>query len=142
MGDVHEADCRCGFKAEVTVGGTRQHHREASYFPHHCSQCGLVNVNIAKVGLFTKAICPKCSSAKVQQYGKLPVSIPTGMPAILVRLWQGVSDQVSYRQTPASRPNRRALHWGKWQANIFDNLCPNCKQMTLEFEPVQSVSFG
>jgi hypothetical protein len=39
------------------------------------------------------------------------------------------------------RPNQRALQWGQWEANKYDNLCPECKQMTLVFDAMPSVMF-
>jgi 2-hydroxychromene-2-carboxylate isomerase len=37
------------------------------------------------------------------------------------------------------RENWRALQWGEWEANVYDNFCPACKQMTLIFDAASLV---
>ena len=65
MGSVRKIICPCGFKSQVSVGGTMKSFREYSTFPFYCEKCGLVEVNIAKefpaVRLFnpTPELCPK-----------------------------------------------------------------------------------
>lgn len=42
---------------------------------------------------------------------------------------------VAYGQQATSLPSeRRGIQWGKFDAPVSGNLCPQCKQMTLEFK--------
>ena len=63
MGSIRKIICPCGFKSQVSVGGTMKSFREYSTFPFYCEKCGLVEVNIEKDEL----ICPKCNSLEVKQ---------------------------------------------------------------------------
>jgi hypothetical protein len=141
MGSSHRAYCECGFQADVSVGGTRRTFKEDSDFPYHCASCGLVNVNIAKLENRGQASCPKCNGADVHQYGKRPVSIPIERPLDPSAIKRWLSNLFGFEPIPEPRSNRVALQCGNWEANIYDNLCPACKQMTLIFDPMPSVSF-
>ncbi len=158
MGSVHEAQCKCGYKTNVTVGGSRASFRENSQFPYYCDQCGLVSLNIAIVERGQKLLCPQCCSQSFYQYGRLPVSVPLSAPQNK-STWEkmGVCFDTfvtnigfGQRQTGeipnetaangfAVRYNRVALQCGGWDANIYENLCPACKQMTLVFEPMSEM---
>ena len=91
---------------------------ENSTFPYYCQHCGLVGANIAKLitqsvsstpSNTNKATCPKCGNTNIDQYGKPPASIPSNK-----------------KEFPALQA------WG-FKANGRGNLCPACKQMTLDF---------
>ncbi len=75
-----------------------------SRFPHYCQDCGLVDVNVQAKPI----ACPSCQSTAVIAYGQEPISLP--------------SDE------------RAGVDWGGYCAPRTGNLCPKCKQMTLEFE--------
>ena len=165
MGATHQAHCECGFKTEVTVGGSRHTFNEDSQFPYHCASCGLVSVNIAKLTTGDKPPCPKCGGTDICQYGRPPVSIPFTEPPPPSEV-QLAADQLAewaskfgiklpfgrVRPTGPKRPlrgwvttvadnNRRALQCGIYRAFALDNLCPSCRKMTLIFEPMPSVMF-
>ncbi len=74
MGTAHTAHCICGFKTELTVGGTSRAHNAT--FPFYCDTCGLVSVNTDMVDQGELAKCPVCDGTDVHQYGKAPASIP------------------------------------------------------------------
>ena len=104
MGSIIKIICPCGFKSQVSVGGTMRSFREHSTFPFYCEKCGLVEVNIEKKEL----CCPKCNSLDVKQYGIPPISKP---PLI----------------------NRGSVSWGEYKSDLRGHLCPSCKQLTMEF---------
>lgn len=106
MGQTQKVACPCGFRSSVTIGGGMRDHQTDSRFPHYCKTCGLVDVNVQAKPLQ----CPRCQSQDVVQYGLPPVSLPgEGYPSV---------------------------QWGKCGAYRTGNLCPQCKQMTLEFKEV------
>ena len=51
--------------------------------------------------------CPYCESEKVIAYGQQSTSLSS---------------------------DRKAIQWGNYDAPVSGNLCPQCKQMTLEFK--------
>ena len=103
MGKIMQVACPCGFETTVTIGGGMRDHRTNSSFPHYCKTCGMVGVNV-----MAKPIeCPHCHSQEVTAYGVPPVSIP--------------DEQYS------------GVQWGNYNAPRSGNLCPQCKEMTLEF---------
>jgi predicted nucleic-acid-binding Zn-ribbon protein len=65
MGQICIAQCNCGFNVEVTVGGGMRDFEKRSYFPHYCSRCGLVSVNVCNRSIE----CPKCGGKDVIAYG-------------------------------------------------------------------------
>ena len=81
--------------------------REHSRFPYYCQHCGLVEANTAKSPPNVPS-CPKCENTNIDPYGKPPASsvFDIERPALLAG-------------------------WGS--VNYKGNLCPSCKQMTLEF---------
>lgn len=107
MTSHHNAKCSCGFHKSVRVGGNIATHDKESYFPFYCEKDGLVSVNVSESSIR----CPYCQSSKITQYGILPISKPKknqheGLPA---------------------------LQNCKFLAYCEDNLCPNCKKMSLVF---------
>lgn len=106
MASVHSATCECGFRATVSVGGTRANFRTVCDFPFYCETCGIVTVNTRN----KKIECPTCSSDQIVQYGAAPASIRM--------------------QEKYSLPAIQAF---SYQANAKGNLCPACKNYTLEF---------
>jgi hypothetical protein len=145
LGSTYRAHCKCGFEAEVTVGGGRHTFLEQSYFPYHCADCGLVSVNIAKMVQGPLPPCPNCHSPEFYPYGTSPVSIPIPKPTRWSLATEWVADRLGLEPGKASgtsvRSNRRAFQWGDWEANVYDNLCPACKQMTLVFDSMPLVMF-
>lgn len=150
MGTRHTAHCECGFKQEVSVGGPR---RRANfpyfeYFPFYCGCCGLVNLSIAEEADRLTPKCPKCASTAVHQYGKAPASIPIARPPRLKLLLSRIAARLhrlngrtTNTSTGAVEPNRSAFQWDGYAANMLDNRCPACKQMTLVFDPMPLVLF-
>ncbi len=134
MGSVYEVSCRCGFQAEVTVGGARDWFHDTSYFPFHCKSCGLVQVNVAKVpDEVSSCDCPECGTADCTQYGTPPVSRhdlrPKSWPSKLLK-------------KAAEEPSDSAtIAWGNRQAALKEHLCPACKEMSMEFSRFPSVMF-
>lgn len=104
MGSIKNASCPCGFQKSVVVGGSMARFREESYFPYYCATCGLVDVNIAKEDLIA---CPECQSQSITQYGKPPIS--------------------------GELQERGNFNCYNYKAPYKGNLCPECKQMTLDF---------
>lgn len=104
MGDSRRAICKCGFSQSVRVGGNQTTFHEDSSFPFLCDQCGIVDINIAKV----ERICPFCASPQIVQYGLAPASLS----------WEGFPH----------------LQWGECKAHSEGNLCPQCRQYSLIFK--------
>jgi RNA polymerase subunit RPABC4/transcription elongation factor Spt4 len=104
MGRIQAAKCRCGYRTSVTTGGSMREFRQRSYFPFYCKDCGIVDVNIQEKDL----VCPSCKSSDIKEYGKPPISIE--------------STEFPYVQ---------CFNYGAPQEG---NLCPKCKEMTLEFQ--------
>ena len=104
MGQIMTVGCACGYSRSVTIGGGMRDFKTNSCFPHYCKSCGLVDVNVQAQPL----ACPHCQSQEVVAYGVAPVSIPS----------EGYS----------------GVQWGNYSAPRKGNLCPECKQMTLEFQ--------
>ena len=124
MGAVHSAFCKCGFTKEVTVGGSRQTFRLNSLFPFQCKNCGIVEVNTANLNneCFVTP-CPLCGDPEATQYGS-----PTSK-------WGGI------KLGKKSATAQTALQWGSRKAPATGNLCPECKQMTLQFSSMPSIMF-
>jgi len=106
MTSVHSATCECGFRTTVSAGGTRANFETVNDFPFYCDACGLVSVNTRD----TKIKCPTCTSQKIVQYGISPASIAV-----------------------ENRYTLPAIQAFSYQANAKGNLCPACKNYTLEF---------
>ena len=104
MGKIHTATCKCGYHGIVRVGGNRRTFTTNSLFPFYCDKCGLVSVNFRD----TPIHCPKCESLDVKEYGKHPISIES-----------------------SNFPIVQCFNYG---AHKEGNLCPDCKEMTLEFQ--------
>lgn len=124
MGAVHSAFCNCGFTKEITVGGSRQTFRSNSLFPFHCKNCGIVEVNTTSL----KNDCfitpyQLCGDPEATQYGA-PTSKCHGIK---------LSKKSAAAQT--------ALQWGSRKAPATGNLCPECKQMTLQFSSMPTIIF-
>jgi ssDNA-binding Zn-finger/Zn-ribbon topoisomerase 1 len=124
MGAVHSAFCKCGFTKEVTVGGSRQTFRSHSLFPFHCNNCGIVEVNAAnlKNDCFVTT-CPSCGDPNATQYGA-----PTSW-------WGGI------KLGKKPEEDQTALQWASREAPATENLCPECKQMTMQFSSMPSIMF-
>jgi hypothetical protein len=106
MASVHQAKCGCGFQTTVSAGGTRANFETVNNFPFYCDACGLVTVNTRD----TIIKCPTCNSHKIVQYGIAPASVS--------------------RKEKYTLPAIQAF---SYQANAKGNLCPACKNYTLEF---------
>ena len=158
MGSEHRAYCQCGFKQDVTIGGSRASFLEESSFPYYCGHCGMVSVNVAKATRGVLIPCPNCQKPGCCEYGKPPVSIPIPVPKppsfaarvtqVFVRIAarMGITLPPRHHQPPEVTPpptdtNRKAFQRGRWEANVHDNLCPACKQMTLVFHPMPILMF-
>lgn len=105
MGQIQSASCACGFSSTITVGGGMRDFQTNAPFPHYCKTCGLVNANMQADPI----ACPTCQSQEVIAYGQPPISLPS--------------------------EGRPGVEWGGYKAPRTGNLCPKCKEMTLEFEP-------
>lgn len=104
MGSHHQAICPCGFQESVSVGGNQATYTKISYFPFFCKEHGLISVNYRG-----PIECTYCGSSDIQQYGKEPVSIKTD------EKWP-------------------TLQSFDYKAYSGGNLCPKCKQYTMEFK--------
>lgn len=124
MGAVHSAFCKCGFTKEVTVGGSRQTFRSNSLFPFHCKNCGIVEVNTANLKNDCYVTpCPLCGDPEATQYGA-----PTSK-------WHLI------KLGKKSATTHTAIQWGSRKAPTTGNLCPECKQMTMQFSAIPSIMF-
>jgi len=106
MGSLHNANCSCGYKSFVSVGGNRATFMTESNFPFYCEEDGLVTVNFRDEPFK----CPHCKSTDVKQYGLAPISLP-----------------------PAGEHPWPTLQAWDFKAYREGNLCPQCKKMTLVF---------
>ena len=104
MGQISSAKCKCGYRTSISTGGSMSEYMEKCYFPFYCKDCGLVSINYR----ITPIHCPDCESVDVKEYGKHPISIE--------------STKYSFLQ---------CFNYG---APKKGNLCPECKEMTLEFQ--------
>lgn len=104
MGSSHKAHCPCGYEKNVYVGGNRANYLTDSPFPFYCNECGLISQNICVEDF----VCKYCGNKDIKAYGTVGVSLPCV-------------------QFPT-------LQWGNYKACKKGNLCPQCKQMTLEFD--------
>ena len=104
MGQISSAKCKCGYRTSISTGGSMSEYMEKCYFPFYCKDCGLVSINFR----ITPIHCPDCESIDVKEYGKHPISIE--------------STEYSFLQ---------CFNYG---APKKGNLCPECKEMTLEFQ--------
>jgi hypothetical protein len=124
MGFTIAASCKCGYKTEFRVGGTRSGFLTTSYFPHYCESCGLVSVNVARArpeptpkekllsftGIKEEVVeeplcCPQCQSQDIKIYGKEPM--------------------VDVNRC------RSTISWGNDYLDDLYNFCPSCKQYTM-----------
>ena len=106
MTSVYVAECECGFKRSVSVGGTRATFRTICDFPFFCEKCGLVSVNTCDVNI----VCPSCKSTQVTQYGRDPVSL-------------------TWNEEHFSS----GIQAFTYRAPRDGNLCPACKKHSLVF---------
>jgi len=135
MGSVHNASCPCGYTDEVTIGGGRLNFHEESAFPFYCSDCGLVEVNVAKLSYHcTEATCPGCGKENITRYGIPPVSLHDLRPPPAKKFWQ-------FWKKKWTRSHRAALQWGPLEATESDHLCPSCNNMTLNFDRRSTIRF-
>jgi predicted RNA-binding Zn-ribbon protein involved in translation (DUF1610 family) len=115
MGQICLAQCSCGFHEEVTVGGGMSDFEKRSYFPHYCSQCGLVTVNVRNQNIK----CPKCGGNVIAYGDKLMMQGS--------RWWQ-------FRVLRLKRSSLYSeIQWGKYRIPASGNLCPQCQQFTMVF---------
>jgi hypothetical protein len=105
MGSQHKAHCPCGYENTVYVGGVRRTFLEKSKYPHYCTNCGLVEVNVCK----TPLECPSCKSSSILPYGHKKISKYKKKETLVLQLWEN-------------------------SAQMDGNLCPRCKEYTLKFE--------
>lgn len=135
MGSVHNASCPCGYIDEVTIGGGRSTFLEQSSFPFYCSDCGLVEVNVAKLpGYCTESTCTSCSKESITRYGIPPVSLFDLRPPPAKKFWQ-------FWKKKWSAPHKAALQWGNLEASESGHICPSCHEMTLKFDKHSSILF-
>ena len=110
MGSIHKAHCPCGYEKTIYVGGVRRTFLENSKYPHYCTDCGLVEVNVCK----TPLQCPSCGSSGILPYGHKKISKYKKKDALVLQLWDN-------------------------SAQMDGNLCPKCNQFTLKFEHPDTV---
>lgn len=133
MGSVYQAYCDCGFKTDVTVGGSRRTFLEQSNFPFYCGQCGLVSVNIAKLPRGkVVTVCPMCQLQGCTQYGIPPVSLHDLRPVPWWKKWFKLSKSESPDAT---------IQWGNREASLDGHRCPECLEMRLHFSRYPSLMF-
>jgi hypothetical protein len=134
MGSVYQAYCDCGFREDVTVGGTRSSFLEQSSFPFYCRQCGLVSVNIAKLPRGqVVTTCPSCQSSECTQYGIPPVSVHD---LRTVPWWKKL-----FKFSKSDAPATSAIQWGNREASDDGHICPGCREMRLRFSRFPSLMF-
>ena len=105
MGSSNRVHCSCGFTRTIQVGGTRFGFRKFSSFPHFCTSCGFVEVNVAQ----TPTTCPTCHGPEVTAYGtKSLAKYPTNEIA--------------------------SIQHFSYATQRFGNLCPYCNEFNLVFE--------
>lgn len=145
----HSASCECGFHDDVYLGGLR--HASENLFPFYCEGCGLVSVDINNDQL----VCPKCGCNHISQYGLPPVTIPP-MPdpseclTFSERLWSSLKALLGIKKKDMrtqeeifyalkiemkKQPIGGTFSTGKHYYEFYqeNNLCPKCKQMTMQF---------
>ncbi|WP_248724516.1 hypothetical protein [Seonamhaeicola sp. ML3] len=65
MGATVRAICKCGFKKDALIGGSRQNYKTTELFPCLCSNCN----NMVDGNLKSKVLtCPDCNSKNVTPY--------------------------------------------------------------------------
>jgi hypothetical protein len=134
MGSVYHAYCDCGFKEDVTVGGSRNTFLDQSSFPFFCGQCGLVNVNVAKLPRRQVAtLCPVCQSPGCTQYGIPPVSLHDLRP---VSWWKQF-----FKLSKSATPATSVIQWGNREASEDGHRCPGCREVRLRFSRFPSLRF-
>jgi hypothetical protein len=134
MGSVYQAYCNCGYRNDVTVGGSRSTFLEQSSFPFHCGQCGLVSVNIALLPRGQVVTdCPVCKAPGCTQYGIPPVSLHDLRPTP----WWKRLLMLSKKEAPPATN----LQWGNREASEDGHKCPKCHEMQLRFSRVPSLMF-
>ena len=134
MGSVYRAFCGCGFSAQVTVGGTRQHFLEDSSFPFFCQDCGLVGVNIAELDDKTSStVCPCCGARACTQYGVPPVSL---YDLRRKPWWRRLGSNKMQAPTDQAK-----IAWGRREATLKGHVCPACREMSLEFSRFPDLMF-
>jgi predicted RNA-binding Zn-ribbon protein involved in translation (DUF1610 family) len=135
MGSVHNASCPCGYTDEVTIGGGRLTFLDQSAFPFYCSDCGLVEVNVAKLSDHcTEAPCPSCGKENITRYGIPPVSLYDLRPPPAKKFWQ-------VWRKKWSPSHSGALRCWNLEASESGHICPSCREMTLKFDRHSSILF-
>ena len=109
MGSVNRVSCECGYTSTVRVGGNRATHNEHSVFPFYCKNCGIVSVNVH--GNTTECPYAWCKSKDIHPYGKEPIS--------------------------HGEDRFPSIQWGEYKASRNGNLCPECKNFTLQIGGVE-----
>ena len=77
---------------------------EESWWPFHCSSCGIVDVNFRK-----PLVCSQCGGAEIVAYGMAPVSQHRGCRFAYVQAWD-------------------------YEACQHGHLCPACGLHNLKFD--------
>jgi sorbitol-specific phosphotransferase system component IIC len=135
MGSVHKASCSCGYTNDVTIGGGRLTFLEESVFPFYCCDCGLVEVNVAKLSdQCTEATCPICGKKNITRYGIPPVSLFDLRPPPAKKFWQ-------FWKKKWMPSHIAALRCWNLEASESGHICPSCHEMTLKFDKNSSILF-
>ena len=112
MGSDVIAECQCGLKTNIMIGGGMMNFMDTCYFPCLCQSCqDVVEVNL----LAKEASCPKCKTTEVIPYDD--PSLSEGEEGYIVAGWN--MEEALGRKLSLTSKNYK---------------CPQCGQMTLRFE--------
>jgi predicted RNA-binding Zn-ribbon protein involved in translation (DUF1610 family) len=111
MGSAMTAQCKCGYKRSVMIGGGVSNFMTTCLFPVLCTACNqLVQSNL----LAERPVCPECGSDAIVPYDDRSLIKTAG------------SNQGASRKNPGE-PNRQAI------LKNGHYYCPGCKKYTLTF---------
>lgn len=139
MGSQVRASCPCGYDEKFIIGGDRHSYRKYSYFPYHCSVCGIVEVNVAA----KRAKCPNSADHEVTRIGgslRERIAHTRAYAASLLPRKISFLERVglfSPKPSPPidQPPERRVVC--QWEDHEIYNLpykCPECGQITMQFK--------
>lgn len=108
MGSIVMAECSCGLKTEIMIGGGMLNFQTPCYFPFLCEHCSA----IVRVNMFSeRKDCPQCMATNVIPYDDPSLSGHTG-----TKMVDGVT----------GRGQEHILTDGSYK-------CPKCNQYSLRF---------
>ena len=111
MGSEVVAQCECGLKATILIGGGMANFMNTCYFPCLCERCRMVvQVNL----LAKRKQCPKCRMTKVTPYDE---------PRLVGRIGE---DEIATWNMGEQLVRKLILTNG-------DYICPQCGKTTLHF---------